>query len=185
MIGPDAFESVLAAAQTGAEWAFERLYVEYNPRLERYFGGRSPAAGEDLTAETWISAARGLAGFEGDETKFRSWLFTIAHRRLVDHIRQRAGVPEPVDPASVTGGEGGVEPEASVVESMSGREAALRITRVLPPDQAEVVLLRVLGELDVAQVAEIVGKRPGAVRALQHRALRKLKEEFSLEGITE
>lgn len=185
MLSAEAFESILSAAQSGAEWAFEKLYIEFNPRLERYFGARAPAVREDLTAETWISAAGGLSAFRGDERQFRSWLFTIAYRRLVDHWKEAASAPEPMDPMTMTVREGGQDPAAAVINSISAQEAADRIVGCLPPDQADVVLLRVLGDLDVDQVAGIVGKRPGAVRALQHRALKTLKKEISLEAVTE
>lgn len=185
MVSAEAFESILSAAQAGAEWAFEKLYVEFNPRLERYFGARAPGVREDLTAETWISVAGTLPAFRGDGRQFRSWLFTIAYRRLVDHWKAAATEPEPVDPITMTVREGGHDPADAVVDSMSAQEAARRIVACLPPDQADVVLLRVLGDLDVDQVAGIVGKRPGAVRALQHRAVKTLKKEISLEAVTE
>ena len=56
--------------------------------------------------------------------------------------------------------------------------------RKLPPDQAEVVLLRVLGELEVEQVADIVGKSKGAVRIAQHRALQRLQQAFAEKAVT-
>jgi RNA polymerase sigma-70 factor, ECF subfamily len=180
-----AFESILAAAQAGADWALAKLYVEYNPPLERYFGARAPASREDLASETWIGAARGLGEFRGDERRFRSWLFTIAYRRLVDHWKQAAAAPDLLDPAAMRGWVGEDDPEETAVEAMSAQEAARRIAGCLSSDQADVVLMRLLGDLDVDQVAEVLGKRPGAVRALQHRALQKLRKEISLEGVTQ
>ena len=181
----EAFESVLHAAQAGGEWAFARLYDEYNPRLLRYFAARAPAAAEDLASDTWLGAARGLAAFDGDETKFRSWLFTIAHRRLADHwAASRPGRAGPVPTADLDGLPAVDDPERTVVEAHSARAAVQRIAAILSPDQAEIVLLRLLGGLDVDQVAEVVGKRPGAVRVMQHRALRKLAREISLEEVT-
>lgn len=184
----EAFESVLAAAQTGAEWAFGSLYDDYNPRLLRYFAARASGAADDLAADTWLGVASRLGSFEGDEQQFRSWLFTIAHRRLVDHWRQRAH--DDVALAAGQGivergcGPGGGDPEDLVLGVASAQAAARRIAAVLSPDQAEVVLLRVLGGLDIDQVAEILGKRPGTVRVLQHRALKKLAEEISLQDVT-
>jgi len=178
----EAFDSVLAAAKTGAEWAFGALYDDYNPRLLRYFAARAPRAAEDLAADTWMGVASRLGSFEGDEEQFRSWLFTIAHRRLVDHWRQRSQEEaDMASPGPETAAEG---PEDLVVGAASAQAAALRIAAVLSPDQAEVVLLRVLGGLDVEQVAEILGKRPGTIRVLQHRALKKLADEISLEDVT-
>jgi RNA polymerase sigma factor (sigma-70 family) len=180
----DEFESTLAAAQMGAEAAFATLYAEFNPRLERYFAARAPGAGEDLASETWMGAARALGEFRGDERQFRSWLFTIAYRRLMDHWNERATNPDLMDPAAMTAWVGTDDPEQSVIGAMSAQEAARRIVGCLSAEQADVVLLRLLGDLDIDDVAAILGKRPGAIRALQHRALRKLKKEISLEGVT-
>src|SRR5512132_3442835 len=84
------FASVLAAAKTGAEWALSVLYREFQPALLRYLSAQAPADGEDLASEVWLDAAAGLTRFEGDEHGFRAWLFTIAHRRLVDLRRRDA-----------------------------------------------------------------------------------------------
>jgi RNA polymerase sigma-70 factor (ECF subfamily) len=181
----EAFESVLCAAQGGGEWAFARLYEEYNPRLLRYFAARAPAAAEDLAAETWIGAARGLRSFVGDETRFRSWLFTIAHRRTVDHwAAQRQAPSDPVPITELDAYLAPDDPEGAVLDAHAARAAVQRIASILPPDQVDVVLLRLLGGLSVDQVAEVLGKRPGTVRVLQHRALRRLAKEISLEDVT-
>jgi RNA polymerase sigma factor (sigma-70 family) len=181
----EAFESTLVAAQAGAEWAFAQLYGEFNHRLLRYFAARAPDAADDLTAETWFGAAKALGEFRGDETQFRSWLFTIAHRRLADYWKQRPTRAESVDPSRLMDRVGTESADRRADEIMSADEAVRRIVRSLSPDQADVILLRVLGDLDVEEVASILGKRPGAVRALQHRALQKLKREISMEGVTE
>lgn len=183
MASNEPFDLVLAAAQAGAEWAFGVLYDEYNPRLLRYFAARAPRMAEDLAADTWLGAATGLPSFEGDVQRFRSWLFTIAHRRLVDHWRdQSATVAE--SGFAETSAEMDESPEETVIGAVSAQGAARKIASVLSPEQAEVVLLRVVGGLEVDQVAEILGKRPGTIRVLQHRALRKLVEEISLEDVT-
>lgn len=187
------FDSVLDAAKVGAEWAFAVLYRDLNPRLLRYFKAQAPAVAEDLASETWLAAARQLPRFEGDERAFRGWLFTIAHGRLVQHWRDSKRRPfQPVDPHAVPdsaisepGRPAGVDIEADVVEAAMAQEAVRRLTEELSRDQAEVVLLRVLAGLDVDQVASILGKRAGAVRVLQHKALRRLAgKNFSLEGVT-
>lgn len=179
-----AFESVLAAAQSGAEWAFDRLYADLNPSLASFFAARAPYGGEDLAAETWMGVARAIGGFRGDEERFRSWLFTIAYRRLVDYRNRAISDPDLVDPSAMTAWVGGDDPEATAIEAMSTQAAARLVVTCLSAEQADVVLLRLLGDLDVDQVAEILRKRPGAVRALQHRALRKLRQEISLSSVT-
>jgi RNA polymerase sigma-70 factor, ECF subfamily len=178
------FESVLLAAQAGAQWAFARLYTEFNPRLLRYFSARIPGQAEDLAADTWMGIARGLGRFEGDEKGFRSWVFTIAHRRMADYWQERKKSQEPVDPGGMTEYPAPDDPEAAALGMVSAQAAARRIASVLSGDQAEVVLLRLLGDLDVEQVAQVLGKRPGTVRVIQHRALRRLVEEISLQDVT-
>ncbi len=202
----DDFTAVLQAARLGEEWAFSTLYRGFNARVVRYFASRVPDVAEDLAAETWLGAARSLSAFEGDEHGFRAWIFTIAHRQLVQHWRDGARRPQ-VDPSqAITVGEDkrhrgkrGLDKrgpnshdvrahdvEVEAVDSLMAQQAAKAIAGSLTADQAEVVLLRVLGGLDVEDVARILGKRPGTVRALQHKALRNLAtNNFFLEALTQ
>lgn len=175
------FGSVLAAARTGAEWALAALYQEFHPGLLRYLRAQEPNDGEDLVTETWLDAAAGLDRFQGDECAFRRWLFTIARRRLIDHRRRRQRSPYSGTGVDALGGRPGPDDTEGAVLAAYETEAALARIAALPPDQAEVILLRVLAGLDVADVAEIVGKKPGAVRVLQHRALHRLAEQLARE----
>jgi RNA polymerase sigma-70 factor, ECF subfamily len=177
----EGFGSVLAAAKTGALWAIAALYRELQPSLERYLRAQAPGEGEDLASEVWLDVAAALGRFEGDEVAFRRWLFTIARRRLIDHRRReqrRRAAQSPLEawaPLDAVG-----DPEARAVAA-SETDAALALIASLPTDQAEVVLLRVIAGLDVTDVATIVGKKPGTVRVLQHRALTRLSEELQRE----
>jgi RNA polymerase sigma-70 factor (ECF subfamily) len=179
------FDDVLAAAQAGSDWAFATLYRDLNPRLLRYFSAKTPAQAEDLAAETWLGAARQLPSFRGGETAFRTWMFSIGRRRLVQHWRDVGRRPSrPMAPETLPGKAGVDDTEVAAVNAITAQAAARAIAQVLSPDQADVVLLRVLAGLDVEQVAEILGKRPGTVRVLQHKALRRLAGTFSLEALT-
>jgi RNA polymerase sigma-70 factor (ECF subfamily) len=180
------FQAVLAAAQSGAEWALELLYRDLNPALLRYLAAQAPSVAEDLASETWLGAAGRLRVFRGDEKAFRAWLFTIAHHRLVQHWRQtNRKMSVPFDSVVMAQRPAADDPAAEVVDAAVAGAAARRITELLSAAQAEVVLLRVLAGLDVDQVAMVLGKRPGAVRVLQHKALRNLaSRNFSLEGVT-
>jgi RNA polymerase sigma-70 factor (ECF subfamily) len=177
----DPFESVLAAAQDGAEWALSALYRNLQPSLLLYLRSQAPADGEDLASEVWLDAASGLARFQGDEAAFRRWLFTIARRRLID-LRRRDGrrraVLEPLEGSFVASV--AADPEARLLAS-SEMEAALTRIVSLSPEQAEVVLLRVIAGLKVEDVATILGKKPGTIRVLQHRALKRLAEDLAGE----
>lgn len=176
------FEPVLTAAQAGSEWAIAALYRESHPSLIRYLRAQEPADGEDLASEAWLDAAAGLGRFQGDEQAFRRWLFTIARRRLIDLRRRRARSPASIGGLDAVAGIPGPDDLEGLALAASETEGALARIATLPPGQAEVILLRIVAGLDVSDVAEIVGKRPGTVRVLQHRGLQRLAEQFAGEG---
>jgi RNA polymerase sigma-70 factor (ECF subfamily) len=178
------FEEILDAAREGDRWALAELYRSVHPRVLRYLRALEPTDAEDLASEAWLDLAAALDRFRGDERALRAFAFTIARRRLVDlrRARTRRGTsPVPEDRLERHGAVGDVEEEA--IDALSTRAALERIA-ALPRDQAEVVLLRVVGGLSVADAARILGKRPGAVRALQHRALKRLARLVSREAVT-
>jgi RNA polymerase sigma-70 factor, ECF subfamily len=180
MIG-EGFDAVLDAAASGDERAFAILWRDLQPALLRYLRVVAQAASEDLASETWLEVARGLGRFEGNETGFRSWVFTVARHRMLDWRRREARHPTtPMPPDEVPERPGPGDAADTALEAISTR-AALALIAELPHDQAEVVTLRVVAGLDVAQVAGIVGKRPGAVRVLAHRGLRRLAERLGAD----
>jgi RNA polymerase sigma-70 factor, ECF subfamily len=179
------FDHVLSAALQGDESALTVLYRSVYPRFVRYASAVAPQSAEDVAADAWIDVARGLHRFRGDEAAFRSWAFTIVRRRLLDLQRTRARRrTEPVAPHELADPRAVGDVEDEALASIGAAWAIRLITSSLSRDQADVVLLRVLGDLDVEQVASIMGKRPGAVRVLQHRALRRLAETLRREGVT-
>lgn len=185
MAAVESFETVLGAARQGEEWAFAVLYREFNPRLLRYFAARVPTQAEDLAAETWVGVARQVHSFHGDRRAFHAWLFTIAYRRLIQHWREQARRPTPDSRAELPESCDPVDVEQQVLDEIGAQQAVRAIARSLTTDQADVLLLRILGDLDVDQVAKILGKRPGTIRVLQHRALRRLAGALLiLEAVT-
>ena len=178
----DDFEHVLGLAQAGDEGAVARLYRDLNPSVLRFLSAQAGDAAEDLAQETWIAVARGLAAFVGDERAFRGWVFTIARRRVVQLWRTRGRRPSiPLPPEDLAGVAGVTDdPEAAI----TARAAAAALVGGLPPEQAEIVLLRVVGGFDAAEVAEIVGRTAGAVRVLQHRALKRIGARLATEAVT-
>jgi RNA polymerase sigma-70 factor (ECF subfamily) len=176
------FEEVLEEATAGTGWAIALLYRQFHPRLLRYLRTQEPGEGEDLAAETWLDAARGLRRFKGDEGAFQRWIFTIARRRLIDFRRRRRRLARAIGAWDELAEPLEFEDVGARVVTASGTEAALARIASLPPDQADVVLLRVVLGFDVADVAKILGKKPGTVRVLQHRALHRLAEQLAREG---
>ncbi|HEY3673021.1 MAG TPA: sigma-70 family RNA polymerase sigma factor [Acidimicrobiia bacterium] len=172
----DDFAAVLRAAQLGDEQAIAVLWRELNPRLVKFLVGRTGDAAEDLASETWLGVAQSIHGFSGGEIEFRAWVFTIARHRLVDwHRREQRRPKTYADDRALSAVVADDDPGVAALETL-GTEAALALVGRLSDDQAEVVLLRILGDFDVAQVARITGKRAGNVRMLQHRGLRRLSE---------
>jgi RNA polymerase sigma-70 factor (ECF subfamily) len=151
-----------------------------------YLRSRAGADAEDLASETWLAVARGLSSFSGDEAAFRSWVFTIAHRRLVDHHRAVARRPRLRSLARADGDDHEAplevqapdDPAGEVLATLAAEDAVGRIVALLPKDQADIVLLRVVAGLPVEDVASITGRRAGTVRVLQHRALRRLADRL-------
>jgi RNA polymerase sigma factor (sigma-70 family) len=178
-----AFYQVLDAARADAPWAYETIYRELAPSLCGYFrvqGAREP---EDLVSEVFLGAFRSLDSFSGSEVQFRSWLFTIAHRRLTDERRRWARRPQ------LTGSGMAGDQERLTAERCFGGDVeddALRrmsadrvrsLVETLAPDQRDVLLLRMVSDLTVDAIAGILGKTPGAVKALQRRGLLALREK--------
>ena len=166
------FERTLQAARDGQGWALGELFRNLYPRVVRYLRVLEPSDAEEVASDAWLDISSGLDHFQGDEVDLRAWSFTIARRRMIDHRRRRARRSGPsIDSLDRLPHEGDIEEEAM---TELATQAALGRIATLPPDQAEVLLLRVLGGLPIAEVASIIGKQPGTVRVLQHRALRRL-----------
>jgi RNA polymerase sigma factor (sigma-70 family) len=172
-----AFDQVLAAAQAGAPWAFEQLYRDLAPSVTSYLRLHGAQEPDDLASETFIGVFTGLSGFSGDEDGLRGWVFTIAHRRLLDDWRRRSRRPQLADePGDLSAHVGGnVEDDVLV---RVGAEDVERLCDTLPTDQRSVLLLRILADLTVEQVAQVMDRSVGSVKALQRRGLRALRERI-------
>jgi RNA polymerase sigma-70 factor, ECF subfamily len=181
MIGA-AFPTVLVAAARGDEDALGALWCDLQPRLLRYLTVLAPGSAEDVASDTWLAVIRGIGHFQGNEPAFRTWVFTIARHQAIDGRRRRARrVAEGAPPAGLADRAAPDDPAAAALEGISTR-AALALIATLPADQAEAIVLRVVAGLDVGRVAAIVGKRPGTVRVLTHRGLRRLAERIGADA---
>jgi RNA polymerase sigma-70 factor (ECF subfamily) len=171
-------EEWIERAQAGDREALGALWRSHQHLLLRYFRGRGSTQPEDLASQVWIDVAASLHRFSGDSDAFRRWLFTIARRRQIDAARKSARRPEELD-----AGVGAGRPDTSseqAIDDVGALDRAIELVRRLPPDMAEAVLLRVVVDLAVDEVAHIMGRREGHVRVLVHRGLRKLAAELAV-----
>jgi RNA polymerase sigma-70 factor, ECF subfamily len=179
MTDPD----TLVAAQAGDGAALERLYRALAPAVLGYLRAQGARDPEDLASETFVGMVRGLARFHGDDRAFRSWLFFIAHRRLLDERRALSRRPLEVVPPTEVPDKPGGDVEDDAMASIGARWAREAVGK-LTPDQRDVVLLRVLGDLSLEEVARILGRSVGAVKSLQRRGLVALARYVDREGVS-
>jgi RNA polymerase sigma-70 factor (ECF subfamily) len=169
-------------AQLGDRDAIEALYRRYADPILAFLtacvGNRHDA--EDLTTQTFVRVLESLPRFRFGDAPFSAWLYRIARNLAVDHFRGSARA-QPL--ASVPAARGSEMPSAEdVAMRWFGLASILRVLRVLPRDQQQVVLLKFVCSLANADIARIVGKSEGAVKALQHRALDSLQRYAALRA---
>ena len=170
----EGLDAHLDAARRGEESGVAGLWHALNPLVLRYLRVVVGQAAEDVASETWLQAAHELRRFRGDADGFRVWLFRVARNRALEELRRSGRRRE--DPAGLFGVDDRVsrdDPAREAVERMATRRA-LRLIAELPANQAEAVMLRVVVGMDVTQTAEVLGKRPGAIRVSAMRGLRRL-----------
>jgi RNA polymerase sigma-70 factor (ECF subfamily) len=175
------FDAVLEAVRSGEAWAFERIFGSLAPVVAAYLAAQGSAEPDDLTSEVFLGVARNIHHFRGDEAGFRSWVFTIAQRRLTDERRRIGRRPtfEPLSAAADTLSPHDVE---DAVARSLGTDRVRALCESLRRDQRNVVLLRLVAQLSVDEVATVLGKSPGAVKALQRRGLEAIGRILGREG---
>lgn len=178
----DEFAPLLDAARAGADWAWTRLYEDLAPVVFGYLRARGAAEPEEVLGETFLQVVRDLERFDGDESGWRSWVFTLAHRRMIDERRRRGRRPEqPAEDdelASALPPDPGVEPEAL---GTLGTERVLALLDQLTGEQRDALTLRFVSGLTLPEVATILGRTPNATKALQRRGLRTLRRRLGID----
>ena len=176
----------LADARRREPAAVTRIYTAYAPALYRFFMAAvsDRHLAEDLTGTAFVSAIEALPRFRGPIEALGGWLFQIARHDLYDYRRKQARsriepLEDNLNEAALA--DGGVDPEELAIERLEGTRV-LTALRELSSDQREVLLLRMAGELTAPEVADILGKTTGAVKALQHRGLASLARVLGLRS---
>jgi RNA polymerase sigma-70 factor (ECF subfamily) len=179
----------LVAARLREPAAVTRIYTAYAPALFRFFmasvGDRHLA--EDLTGSTFVSVIESLPNFRGPVEALGGWLFQIARHDLYDHRRKQSrSRTEPLDDnlKEVAASDGAIDPEDLAITRLEGGRV-LRALQELSSDQREVLLLRMAAGMTAPEVAELLGKTTGSVKALQHRGLNSLARVLGLRSLRE
>ncbi|HEX7248330.1 MAG TPA: sigma-70 family RNA polymerase sigma factor [Actinomycetota bacterium] len=180
----EAFDRVLGAAAVGAEWAWRELYRETAPAVAGFVRARGAADPDDAVGEVFCKVVRKLDSFSGDERAFHTWVLAIARNHLIDEARRAVRRPEqPVEHErlATAGPVGDVEDDALASLSIERVRSTLEM---LTPDQRDVMLLRVIGRLTIDEIAEVLGRRPGAVKMLQARAIASIRTRMVEGSVT-
>jgi len=170
----DDFDDILTHARRGDERAWNGRFRLVSGRVVGFLVSRRCPDPEGVAADVFADLVTSLRRFKGDERQFVSWTLTIAHRRMVDAIRAATRRP-----ATSTPNEELDVPDRADVEGeilgLEGAAAARELLGRLTPDQADVLTLRIYGELTLPEVADHLGKPLTAVTSLQHRGLESLR----------
>ena len=167
-------DDLVSAAVAGEADALGMVYRLLSPKVLGYLKAHGAEDPEGLTNEVFLHVLRRLGGLAGGPAGLRTFVFSVAHARLVDDVRRHSRRPA----------EHPYEPELDERQTDSAEQAVLSgadaptldaMLAQLNADQRSVVTLRVLGDLSVEQTAEILGKTPGAVKQLQRRGLLALR----------
>ena len=178
------FKATLKAARAGDERAWKDIYAEVAPPLLGYLRAKRASNPDDLLGEVMLQMVRDLPSFDGGNREFRAWAFTIAHHRLLDERRREARRPAEPTPAPELERLGPLgDTEDDALRALSAERVG-HVLSPLSPDQQNVILLRVLGDLTYEQTAKVLGKTVGAVKALQHRGLQAIKHELQHPRVT-
>lgn len=171
-------DALVASARAGGTWAFGQLWLLLAPTVAAYLRARGVSEPDDVTSEVFLAAFARIGEFVGGGAQFRRYVFTLAHHKSVDDVRRRFGatarrtveISEAVDPRH------GASAEDLALAHLDPDLADL--LEELPDPQRDVLLLRVVAGLDVAEVADLLGRSEGAVKQLQHRALTTLRRRM-------
>jgi RNA polymerase sigma-70 factor (ECF subfamily) len=176
---------LVEAACRGEESAIEALYRTHYDAIYRYVFLRlgSPSTAEDVTSQVFLGMCRGLGRYQDQGKPFVAWLYGIAQKQIAFFQRGQSRAPNPVDlDAAAELAADSAGPHATA-EQREARVALMRALGKIPDGQREVIMLRYILSLSVAETAAVVGRTEGAVKQLQLRGLATLKTVLGRDGM--
>ncbi len=174
--------AVIDQARQGDQESLDIIYRNHVGVVYGYLRACGIQDAEDLTSEVFIGVLRGLDSFKGGPSEFRTWLMTIAYRRMVDYRRRQSSDRSvSQEPEKISSLAPATQFDAFGVEIDPRLIAAFTTLTIA---QKEVVALRFVADLGLERVAQITGRPVGAVKSLQHRGLATLRNALANEGFS-
>lgn len=172
-------EALMLCYRDGDVAAFEILYLRYKGPLYRYLlrGCQNAAIAGELYQETWAALIKSRAGYE-PRAQFKTYIYRLAHSKLVDHLRKSDSRQAPLEEADEVAAPMAEQPENAAAQAALGRRLQASLAR-LPPEQREVFLLKAEGGLTLEEIAAATEVGRETVKSRLRYALVKLREELS------
>jgi RNA polymerase sigma-70 factor (ECF subfamily) len=173
--------ALIAAARQGDRDAISELYAAHVQAIFRYIAYRvdSDATAEDLTSEVFLRMVKNVSTYSDTGAPFAAWLYRIAANLITDHYRQNRHTSPEALPEDLVTDE--TDPFGRAAQAAE-REVLRRALQTLPPDFQTLLILRFMEGLPNAEVAAALEKSEGAVRVMQHRALKALAQSMGADG---
>ncbi|MEI6648318.1 MAG: RNA polymerase sigma factor [Actinomycetes bacterium] len=184
----EVLSDALIQARKGEEAGFAVLWRHHNSRLTRFVQSRtygSSIDADEVVSETWLNVAKDIRKFDGGPSEFSAWLYSISRNRIIDAVRIRDRQVRPTEELEEAFW---IPSPLNVEKEFDASEEVRRIIRAinsLPAAQAEVLALRIVSDLSVAETAKVVKKSANSVRVLAHRGLTALRAELAGESNNE
>lgn len=177
----ESFDALLASAKDGSDEAWKELLEPIAPKLVGYLRLRGSRDPEAAAGDVFVDVARSLDRFDGDHDGFKSWVFVIAHRRLIDEHRRNQVRPEEVLTGEVSESGRALSAEEEALRSASGQGVTELLSGLTAP-QRDVIFLRIVADLSVEETARVLNRPSTSVKALQRRGLAALRRAITNEN---
>jgi RNA polymerase sigma factor (sigma-70 family) len=183
MVAEPVTDALVSAAQAGDSAGLRAVYDGYAPIVFGYFTAKGVADPEAVTSDVFLTVFQRLDELTGGATGLRRFILSVAHARMVDDARRKQRQPTMLEYQAGTDARTSESAEGEALREI-GTDTVVALLGRLPPAQREVLLLRVVADLSIEQVGEIIGRSPGAVKQLHRRGLATLRAILDLDDVT-
>lgn len=179
----ESFAALIEAARAGSDEAWVELLEPVAPKLVGYLRMRGSKDPEAVAGDVFVDVARSIESFDGTRESFTSWVFVIAHRRLIDAYRKSLVRPDEVLTGDQLEFGAAMSAEEEALRSVSTEEVAELLSALTAP-QRDVIFLRIVAELSLDETARVLNRPVTSVKALQRRGLAALRRQIQQTGVS-